>query len=596
MALSFVDTDGTLYIPSAPAKWDVAPSASGTSTTGVVVLVGEADGGPAFSDEDVTKTSAFGPNQRAQVIAKYGSGRLVDAFLMTTAPSKDAQVKGAPQTIYMVKTNHGVLANVTLATAYGKLNAKRAGTDGNLIQVKTSTLVAGALTVTVSRKSDNISESWLIGGKVALTLTNAAGTVTIAPTTRILTSTGAATNLNITLSQYKTLNDLAAFIGTITGWTAVVGAGFGQLSPAAALDAVTTLSVVGGGQIKKDAYDFINALNSSRLVSVDAVTFPTVGLPVASQNVFLSGGTKGGTTDQNVVDALVQAQRIRANFVVTLFSQDATADITAGLTESVSTYTILGVNANLGSHIALCRQFKQRKPRQGFMSVRDTYVNAKTTAMAQASHAVSMCFLEVLVPNQFGTATWFHPWAGAVTAAAMQAAAGYKTIFNKVLNVQGVRAPLNDFMVEDPAALEDAIQNGLLIMAPRDADQAMNFVSDQTTYGFDNNFVLNSIQAVYAADTLSQTVAMKMEIAFKGQNIADVSAGVAMSYLKAVLADCKRQKLIAASDDAATGYKNLKIDIQPPAMLVSGEAKLATGLYFIPIKFLLTQPTQTAVG
>jgi hypothetical protein len=589
MALSFVDTDGTLVIPSAPAKWDVAPSASGTSTTGVVVLVGEADAGPSFSTEDVVATGGFGPNQRSAVIAKFGGGRLVDGYIMATAPSKDAGVKGAPQRIFLVKTNTGTKANVTLSAGYSKLNAKSEGLPGNLINVKVTAPGGGKATVAISRKNDGISESFTIGNNIVLTLTNIAGTVTVTATQ--LTSAGAATNLNITLANFKTLGDLAAFINTVAGWTATVPGMFSQLTPSA-LDRVTALSAVGGANIKKDAYEFIQAVNGSRLISVDTVTFPTIGLP-AVQNVFLAGGLRGASSDQNFVDALIQTQRITANFVVTLASQSAGADID---TDAGSAYTIAGVNAALASHVALCSQFKMRKPRQGFASLIDTFVNQKIAAQQMGAARMSLSFLNPLVAGQSGTPAFFQPWALAVTAAAMQAAAGYKPIFNKALNIGGVKSPQGDFVVEDSAMVEDAILNGLLVAAPRDSDGVMSFVSDQTTYGVDNNFVLNSIQAIYSADTLSQTVSQKMAKAFVGQNFADVSAGVAMSYFKAVMADARRLKLIAPSDDAPTGYKNATIDIQPPAMLVSAEAKPATGLYFIPIRFLLTQSKQSATG
>jgi hypothetical protein len=85
-----------------------------------------------------------------------------------------------------------------------------------------------------------------------------------------------------------------------------------------------------------------------------------------------------------------------------------------------------------------------------------------------------------------------------------------------------------------------------------------------------------------------------MERAFVGQSFADVTASAALSFLKGIMADLKRLKLIASSDDAVDGYKDAKIEIRPPAMLVSAEVKEATGLYFIPIKFLVTQVQQTA--
>jgi hypothetical protein len=597
MALSYTTTDGTLYIPSAPAKWDVAPSTSGTSTTGVVVLVGEASDGPSYLDEDVTSTSVYGPSQKADVVAKFGSGRLVDAYLLACAPSKDPQVKGSPTQIVLIKTNQGTKASTTLTGGYAKLDAKSAGKNGNLISVTVATS-SGSSTITIARKNDNISEQFVVGGSVAMLVSSGATvpTMTIGATSITGYSNGVSA-WTAGLSDFKTLGDLAAFI-TSKGWSATVTPVYSQLSPFV-LDEVSGADVSGGGfSVKKDAFDFMQAIATSRLVSVDSTIFPNTGLPASQTITFLNGGALGHTYDSNVIAALDQAARLRANFIVTLFSQDATTattgDIAIGATDSSSTYTIAGVNAALSTHLSYCSQFKQRKPRQGFPSVSDTYANAKAKAQQMGSARMALSYLDTLQPNASGTLTWFQPWACAVVAAAMQASAGYRPIFNKALNVYGSRAPKSDFVVENQDALEDAIRNGLLILAPRMSDGVMSFVSDQTTYGYDNNFVYNSIQAVYTADTIAMTVSDKMEKAFIGQNFADVSAAIALSYLKSILSELYRLKLMVSSDDAPGGYKNASVQISPPAMLVSAEIKPGTGVYFIPIRFLLTQPTQSA--
>jgi hypothetical protein len=119
-------------------------------------------------------------------------------------------------------------------------------------------------------------------------------------------------------------------------------------------------------------------------------------------------------------------------------------------------------------------------------------------------------------------------------------------------------------------------------------------VSDQTTYGKDGNFVYNSIQMVYAADTVALTTAMRMENAFVGQSLSDVSAALALSYLQGIMSDFLRLKLIAPSSDAPLGFRNAKIVIDGPAMRVSAEVKIAGSIYFIPISFYVTQITQTA--
>ena len=99
---------------------------------------------------------------------------------------------------------------------------------------------------------------------------------------------------------------------------------------------------------------------------------------------------------------------------------------------------------------------------------------------------------------------------------------------------------------------------------------------------------------VYAADTVVLTTALRMERAFVGQSVADVSAGLALSYLQGIMSDFLRLKLIAPSDDAPLGFRNAKIVIEGPAMRVSVEVKIAGSIYFIPIAFYVSEVTQTA--
>jgi hypothetical protein len=599
MALTFVDTDGVLVIPGSTAKWETGPANSGIATTGVVVLVGEAERGPDFTSEADIAANAFGPKQFAAVVSKYGSGPLVDAFKVLGAPSKDPAIRGAPSRVYIVKTNKGTKASAALG-AYATLRAKSEGALGNLINVAVSSPSAGKVTVKVARKADGIDETYTFGGDVVLSVgakTDASPCDFTINATK-LTSAGVATKadpLDITLSQFKTLGDLAAFISSKLGWTATVLPAFAQL-PTSALDQGTyaaMTAVVGAtpATVKKDAYDFNKNLANSRAVEVSVK--PTAALPaVTTKPVFLSGGTKGGTTDQNVVDALAKAGSIRGNFVVTLFSRDATADVTDGLTDAASTYTIASVNAALSAHVAAFSQFKKRKPRQGFASYRGSYANSKLAAQTLANLRLAGHFLDVAAVGASGLA-WFHPWMGAVIEAGMQAAGFYRPVFNKSIAVSGVKHAAGEFDPSDEDQVEDALLAGLTVIRERDGG-GFGFVSDGTTYGADENFVYNSVQAIYVADTIAMTTAQRMERAFVGQSFADVSASAAMSYFKGVMKDLKRLKLITASDDAVEGYKDAVIEIRPPAMLVSAEVKEATGVYFVPIKFLVSQVTQTA--
>lgn len=193
-----------------------------------------------------------------------------------------------------------------------------------------------------------------------------------------------------------------------------------------------------------------------------------------------------------------------------------------------------------------------------------------------------------------GSIQQFLPWMTAVQAAAMQAAGFYRNIEFKGMNTSGVLSRAGDFDDRSDSQLEDALKAGLL-PAKRASTGGFVFASDQSTYGKDNNFVFNSLQAVYAADTVSLTTAQRMETAFVGQSVADISAAVALTFLEGIMADMLRLKLIAPSDDAPKGFKNAKIRISGNAMLVSLEIKLATAIDFITIDFLVS-PVQQSAG
>jgi hypothetical protein len=192
-----------------------------------------------------------------------------------------------------------------------------------------------------------------------------------------------------------------------------------------------------------------------------------------------------------------------------------------------------------------------------------------------------------------GSVSQFQPWYGACLAAGMQGAGFYKSICKKYINCSGVLQAAADFADNNDSQVEDALLSGLL-PAERVTTGGYRWISDQTTYGLDSNFVYNSIQAVYVADVVALSLAQRMENAFVGQTLGDVSAAAALGFIQAVMGEFLRLKLIAPSDDAATGYKNVVVKIQGPVMMVSLEIKLATAIYFIPISFTVSQVTQTA--
>ena len=119
-------------------------------------------------------------------------------------------------------------------------------------------------------------------------------------------------------------------------------------------------------------------------------------------------------------------------------------------------------------------------------------------------------------------------------------------------------------------------------------------MSDQLTYSVDNNFVYNSLQAVYVADLMALTLIQNFDLAVVGKSVAEVSAAAALAFLDSQMFNFLRLRFIAPSDDAPKGYKNATVKLTGGVMQIYLEAKLAGLIYFVPIQFEISQVEQSA--
>jgi hypothetical protein len=457
--------------------------------------------------------------------------------------------------------------------------------------------------LTLARQSDDISETLSAGGDIGLKVSylGTTASMTINDTTLTTSITGGTgANLSLTLKDYSTISDLAAYINAQTGYKATPGsAALGQLPPAALDDGTFNICSQFGeynGRIKVDAYKFFKVVNEqSVLVQLGNPPLQVgAGLPgPTSATAFLSGGTKGGTTAAAFQNAINVLKKINGNFLVPCMSRDATADITDALTESSSTYTIDAIHAVCRSHVVAMSKRLAKKSRQAFLSIRDSYANAKTKAAAMANFRCSMSFLDQKVVDVNGNVTQMQPYIDAAIAAGGQSAAFYKALVKKQKNISGSLQAAGDWDDQDDDLMADALLAGLLPTRNRE-DGGFEYASDQTTYIKDANFIYNSIQAVYVSDIVAQSTRVAFEDRYVGQSQADVSASEALTFLEAQMQEYMRLKLLAASDDAPQGFKNAKITISGPTMFVEAEVKVAGTIYFIPISFVVSMVKQSA--
>lgn len=474
-----------------------------------------------------------------------------------------------------------------------------------------------SVTLNLNNSLSSVSESWTAGGQLGLTVGYAgalsgSALVSVSTTALVVVTTGGPSpgTLTLAFSQYPTIASVAQYLNAQSGFSAAVGNVLLGQSPSSALDRVTNAGAnsqwgVQTLNLKIDAYALQQRLLGSILVIENSATEPSVraasGLPAATVGVSYLGqnggaqGSVGGTSDAEILAALQALQAVSLNFIVPLFSQDATADVVAGLTDPSSTYQINSINAETLSHCLLMSQVRYQKNRQCLLSYLSSFDNGLEASANLASPLATLCIENATQVNSAGNLQSFQPWMSAVLAAGMQSAGFYQAIVNKQINTSGVFMADGSFNPRNVDQLSQALQGGLLVANPAPGGGFV-WTSDQTTYGKDNNFVYNSLQAVYAANIVALTTAQQMWAQFGGSSVADTTAALAESAIEAIMANLLRLKLIAPSEGAPKGFKNVVVNINAPVMSVSLQVYLATALYFIPISFQIAPVSQTATS
>jgi len=676
LTTSFVNTN----IPGAYPSVTVKSTPVGISSTGDIVIIGEAEGGADYT-VDALKDNFFTATQLTRVRAKYLRGPIVDAMAALISPSNDTNIQGSIGKVYIIKTNGGSKAEADMGASpsgvFGVLSDKNFGADGNKYYFKVSqveaevapsitgnslapftatdfdglsfsvrlnggaevaiTLGTGThasltalaseidallpsgmscsavpastsiafsidadadangkgsgksfelidstpgdlavlghdedLTVSsqepeiqlaINRQDTNTNESFMVEAQIAMSVGYDGTSATLSISGGNLTTTvvgGSGSNLNIALSEFTTMSDLAAFINSQAGYSASSVSSSNNLSPLK-LDEVAAIGIAtsGGfeaGRIKRALHNFKVKAAESAVLDFEASA--AAGLPAemaASQ--FLAGGAKGATTAADIANAVPSLEGVKVNFVIPLFSRDASEDIADGLTDSASTYTIDAINALVKSHALAMSTPKMKRNR---------------VALLRVEH---------------------QPWHAACVAAGMQSAGFNKSLTNKFANVISFKDPAG-FDSGNPGDVEDAIDAGLFFMQQETAGN--KWVVDQTTYGFDTNFVYNSLQAVYMADVLAIQLSESLEKFAVGQSLADITSAGIIAFISKKMEEYRKLKIIGASDDAPLGYKNVSVSINGPIAEVRLEAKLATAILFIPIELELSQIQSSA--
>lgn len=425
----------------------------------------------------------------------------------------------------------------------------------------------------------------------------AAATVSVSATQVVLDADGAE-EFAFNIAEYSTLKELADSINTLAGWTSsVTNAAYNNQSPSV-LDRVTDLGCFSAAgftpaRIKKDADEVAEFFSQSSLVEIGTATAqqdPTIGLPPAVTEVFMSGGARGATTSASILAALVAFEKFHVNSVIPLFSRDAIGgDITDELTDGLSTYTIDGINQSVKTHISTMKTTLRRSERQGYISKKTSESDSYAYAQELADQRLQLMIQDVRTVDGLGNIKWFQPWALACMVAGARAGSPIGTPLTfKNLNVAGVRHTSQamttadaDIVTEfDPDLDSDqGIQAGLTFLeAPTTG--GFRIVVDNTTYSKDNNFVFNRGNVMYAADTVAYNLRTSLESQFVGQKNT-LTAAVVATAVEAQMSNFLGQGIIVSSDDAPNGFKNLTVSLNGNTINVGVVIKIVEGIDFI---------------
>lgn len=543
--------------------------------------------------DDATKTAAL-IDAALTGVTVTASG---DALIFTYDVDTDAYKKGYGKSIELYDADSGV--------SLGKLG---------LTAALTSSTVESAVIVQLNQKRDLLVEFDTVGGNAVLMagcektgLTSAS--VVIGTDNIELKENGVAV-ATFSKSAYSTLGLLIEDMNLVEYWNVKIASTLYSSLPISVLDHVDVGALSESGEypaiIKKDAYEVREFFEESQLCDlVDISTLLTVsmvGLPKEKSEVLLAGGTLGATTGADIVDALEKFEGLRLNFILPLFSRDATDDISDSLTDPTSTYTIDAIHQAVKTHLSKTATTKARSERQAVLSYKASWEACKLKSAELADYRTQLVVQDTRNTDSVGNIKWFQPWSLAcyVTGARAGSPVGTPLTF-KYANCSGIRHTAQAMSTDEEDIVadfdpriqyEDAIKSGITFLENPQSG-GYRVVVDNTTYNRDGNWVRNRANVQYAADVLTYDFRKQVEDIYVGSKNT-ISAGEVRSVCQSILGTYLAQGITVSSDGAPNGYKDLSVIIEGNVIRISFTAVLVEGIDYVLSDITVTRVSTAA--
>ena len=197
MAISRQFNGATIKKPGAYSHSVAASNGAGaSSTTGVMMIIGEATAGAGGVDEGI---QTFPASAYSQMAAKYKSGPILDCAKNALAPSTTQGIAGV-QTFQIYKTNQSIRASHATANSYGTLTSSEYGVGGNRISYQA---ILSSETVATVTGSAPVTAFVALQSKNIIISQNGAAPITI-------TFPGTVTTMANVISAFSTLTGMTA--------------------------------------------------------------------------------------------------------------------------------------------------------------------------------------------------------------------------------------------------------------------------------------------------------------------------------------------------------------------------------------------------
>ena len=359
------------------------------------------------------------------------------------------------------------------------------------------------------------------------------------------------------------------------------------------LDPISTAVDVAAapGTLKAQQKELLDIIATESALITAARVANVEGTIAASAKQFMSGGALGASTNATFQAAHDAHLAFRSNIVIPLVSQDASALVTLGETDSGSTFTVASVNSQCVTHCITASNTKNRSERNCYVSEKASFASAQDAARDINSERASMLFQDVEVINASGSLETKDPWAAACIVAGIQAGteAGTPATF-KGINVNDISH--SDYNAKTQVEL--AIDAGLLPLEERDSG-GFRVVLHNSTYSTDANFVFNRPSVLEAADTVSYNLRNQLEAIFIGNKARSGTAASIKNTVISIMSSFLNSDIIVADDtNDGLGWKDLTVSVVGNTANISITITPVQGIDFILATITLDNIRQSA--